>query len=140
MTRGLAFLLLALTGCAQQSNQVGNPTSAPSCGAHTAVIRVQDGFLEILCGCTEAAGTVSAAGSPLTCTLSSGDNVIFDYRGSRNAHQIVSSGTPSFPSSPAKVRGSAMRIHTHGFSLDTAGTYSFSDNFDQQLTGQLIVL
>jgi hypothetical protein len=104
-----------------------------------AEIVVFDNFLQRSCGCAEASGVI-ASGSTLTCTVPSGTTVIFYYGGVSVRHQIISTGTPSFVSSPVidpTLPQQPLRVHS--VELTSSGTYGFRDAFDESLVGQIIV-
>src|SRR5271154_7128069 len=92
----LASAALALGACGPGTTDVPASTG---CAAGQAMISVSDGYLETLCGCAEAAPVYSGPGSRLKCTVTSGTIVFFNYLATHAVHQIVSVGTPTFPSS-----------------------------------------
>jgi hypothetical protein len=104
----------------------------------TAQVEVGDGYLRVLCGCTEPAGTLATAGSSLTCTAPAGTTFFILFLTNHTRHQIVSTGAPAFPPSPVST-GDQGSITAHAFSLATPGTYAFRDSFNAALTGQLVV-
>ena len=130
----IAALFFALTGCEQ------NPSaSASGCGANTALVGVRDGFLEVLCGCTETAGTVVTNGQTLSCTVSQNTWVVFDYSTTRLTHQIISTSTPSFVDSPVRQAGENESSLSHAVKFETTGTYTFQDRYFSGLKGQIVV-
>ena len=125
------------------SNAFQGFSGATGCQAGTVALLVADGFLGNLCGCTgvnEADGTIFQSPASLTCHVSQGANtVFFYYLGTTLRHQIVSTGSPTFVSSPISNPQEANRITVHAVSLpQTSATYHFIDIFSG-LTGQIIV-
>jgi len=103
------------------------------------MILIQDGFLQNVCGCEE--GEVAFSSSEiLTCTVSASTTVIFNYSNSQLSHQVISSGTPNFVSSP--IHDPYLQSNnnlTYAVTLSETGTYQFFDAFNETLTGQIIV-
>lgn len=143
MKTGLYYPLLLvslwgiLSGCGTQTTTTFSAT-AP-CASGTAQIAVYDGFLKIICGCNEAAGTQSIPPATLTCTIPVNTLFTFSYLGTLTTHQIISEGTPSFAASPLSNPLARSPIRTHTVELKTAGTYVFKDALQSTLSGQLIV-
>ena len=143
----LVFVLLitfCLTSCGP-TKPGGLPASSTGCGTGTgtaavAQVAVSDGYLKTLCGCQETTPVVTRAGSTLTCTVSSGTHVFFQYQGSFLAHQIVSVGQPSFtPSSVSDTLRQSRPIRSHVIQLQNPGTYVFQDQYEHALQGQIVV-
>src|SRR5581483_1821939 len=88
--------LLALSACDSTSD---SPGLTQGCPAGAAMIAVTDGYLETLCGCAEAAPAYFAPGSRLTCTVTAGTTVFFNYFDTHTMHKIVPVGTPAIPPS-----------------------------------------
>jgi plastocyanin len=110
-----------------------------SCGAGEAQILVQDGYLEDLCGCAEPAGKSYTQPAPLTCTVPAGTTVFLIFEGAVRPHQIISSGTPSFPSSTLWDPPNGNFINPHfAYQFSQTGTYAFFDAFDPAMTGSII--
>jgi len=129
----LLFFLLCISACDD------TPAATPSsCGANTAVIAVRDGFTEIFCGCQEAAGTIAASGTALTCTITHGSYVLFDFTSTKLTHQIVSTGTPSFADSALHDPNKDDNSSSHVVQFTQTGTFSFQDRFIPGMTGQII--
>lgn len=125
-------VLLVLTGCGS-TDKYGAQEPVLGCGAGQAQILVQDGFLKNLCGCQEAAGTVAVQGQSLTCTVSAGTQVSFNYAGTQIRHQIISSSTPEgFPAS-------GLGVPSHVVRFSSIGTFPFRDQFNTLLAGQIVV-
>jgi plastocyanin len=133
----LAFSLFeafALSGC---YNYPSSPASG--CGTGTALIAVRDGYTENLCGCQEAAGTVAMAGHSLTCTITHGTWVVFDFTSAKLMHQVASTGTPSFPQTPLHDPDQGDRSDNAAVQLTQTGTYTYIDLFTPSVGGQIIV-
>lgn len=133
--RGLSpfCILLAVTACEEQ------PISHPSgCGANTAMISIQDTLQVIQCGCDEASGTVVHSGQTLTCTIPAGTWVVFDLSVTKLKHQLISTGTPSFSSSAVRDPSWEQSILSHSAKFDTVGTYSFHDQFQSGISGNIV--
>lgn len=118
----------------------GLALDATRCGAGQAQIAVRDGAIQSLCGCAESTGQLvgSNTGS-LTCTVPAGTVVFFHYVAPLLPHQIVSTGTPSFPSSALSGSGAIVPVPTHAVRFESSGTYAFQDAFDNGLRGQITV-
>src|SRR4051794_21181410 len=109
----IAVSLLTATlfsGCDSESDL---PATSKSCPANAAMITVSDGYLETICGCAEAAPAYYAPGSRLLCTVTAGTTVIFNYLVTHSQHQILATGTPSFPPSPVSnpTDQTVIRVH-----------------------------
>lgn len=114
-------------------------TQASGCGANTALIGVGDGYIQNLCGCTEADGTTSVTQDGFTCTVSNGDTVIFHYLGTKLKHQILStSGGKSFPATPVNDPNSDHPVWSFSISITETGTFFFQDAFNPIISGQII--
>lgn len=134
------FLVAAtlLSGCGAGAPYAARTTG---CQSGSALVAVGDGFLEILCGCNEAAGT-TVTSTALTCTVNSGTTVVFQYVGPKLKHQILSTttGGQTFPHSPVSDPAVTPGVRSHAFRPSVAGTYSFTDAFNSGLTGQIVAL
>jgi plastocyanin len=138
----LLGLVLAVSACEGDNNpdtETLDPSST-SCGSLVAQILVQDGYFKDLCGCAEGQGTTFVQPSPMTCTVAVNTTIFFLYTGSELSHQIISTGTPSFPSSPLWDPVSRQTTNpVFGYQFQTAGTYTLTDALDGSMTGRLIV-
>jgi hypothetical protein len=137
----LLTLSTTLAACGASSSEVVRDPKALGCPTGSAIIMVSDGFLETICGCAEASPTYAPQGQALTCTVPTGTAVFFEYIGTGMPHQILSTGTPSFPPSPLSDPSdpsSMVRVHT--VKLTLPGTYTFHDAINPTLSGQLIAL
>src|SRR4051794_33373640 len=85
-----SLTLLGLTGCGTGAD--GLPPAVAACPAGAAMLAVRDGSLQRLCGCTEGEALI-APPAALSCTVSAGTVVFFQYTSTTLTHQIV-------PSSP----------------------------------------
>ena len=103
------------------------------------MIGMKDGYLSVVCGCDEAAGTTKTLGNPLTCTVPVNSWVVFDYTGTTLFHQVAAVGTPAIPPSPVHNPSASNPAPSFSFqaTLPTA-TYQFQDRFETQLTGQIV--
>lgn len=138
---GLAFLAL---GCGDRVTTSASAlaSSATQCQAQVAQLAVGDGNIQRLCGCQEdagVAGPVIVAGTAVTCTVNSGTTVYFNYTATQDTHQISSSGTPSFASSPVSDPMTRSAISVHAVTFSTAGTYAFEDAYFRAISGQIVV-
>lgn len=117
-----------------------NSTPASCVTAKIAQIVVLDGFLQNICGCQETP-KVTAAGSSFVCTVPAGTVVYFQYSGTVLAHQLISNGTPSFPSSPLSDPGDLKHplVRSHAVVMNSSGSYNFSDAFNGALSGVIVV-
>lgn len=131
---GLAYLLAA---CGNQTSEV--TTADTSCPSGAAQINVTDGFLRIICGCAEAAGTIATPPTTLTCTVPAGTTVFFYYEATTLRHQIIPTGSPSFVPSPINDPKDIRSMRSHAVKLDASGTYPFADAMNTTINGQLIV-
>jgi hypothetical protein len=109
------------------------------CGDNTALIGVFDGFLQLMCGCDEADGTRNSPPQKLSCTVKKGSHVLFQYMDVRQDHQIKSTGSPSFLSSPLVGPEELESQGVHSVTFSTLGTYDFEDAVDQGAQGRIIV-
>ncbi|HLD99457.1 MAG TPA: hypothetical protein VJB59_04320 [Bdellovibrionota bacterium] len=134
----LAAFAAILAGCGQDRPEA-TTISGSTCTPETAQIAVTDGFLQRLCGCQEAAGTVATANEILTCSVPRGTTVYFHYYSTLLMHQIVSNGTPGFQSSPLSDPKLPLIISFHPVRLDIVGTYGFEDAFNSAIAGQIVV-
>jgi hypothetical protein len=128
------FVLAALTGCGKDdttSLASKNSKNIESCQTGTAKILVQDGFMKIICGCEEAPGTVVAQPNSLTCSLSRTTVLFFDYSGTSLPHQIYSSEGAFAPSNPD--------VKVHPVTMNVSGTFAFSDRYNSNLLGKIVV-
>jgi hypothetical protein len=137
-----ALTLLALAGCGNQTVSLAIPTPSASCASGMAIVGVHDSFLQVLCGCSEAAGTAATPPAALTCTVSSGTVVVFQYLGSSARRQIRSTAaaTLTFAGSPVVDPREATSPRAHAVQLTTSGTYPFEDSLDASLNGSIVVL
>ncbi|MCM0604900.1 MAG: hypothetical protein KA715_02310 [Xanthomonadaceae bacterium] len=134
----LSLLLLTLVSC---GNVVTNSTTTPGCQSGTVLILIGDNFFQPLCGCQEIAGmTTPPASSTLSCTFSAGATVIFDFTGTQQVHQIRFAVGSSIADSPLYDLRRTPGLTTYGFSVPTAGTYTFRDSINPTLSGSLIAL
>lgn len=135
----LAIAVLTFASCGPGT--VDQPAANTSCPAGAAIISLTDGFLETLCGCAEASPSYFGPGSRLTCTVTAGTIVFFNYTATTAVHQIVSTGSPSFPSSAISnpANGVSM-IRVHAAKFSNPGTYAFEDSFNLALAGDIIAL
>jgi hypothetical protein len=135
----LAIALLAFASC--DSNTVDQPAANTNCPAGAAMISLTDGYLETLCGCAEASPSYFGPGSRLTCTVTAGTIVFFNYTGTNAVHQIVSVGTPSFGASAiSDPNDGVSMIRVYAAQFSSPGTYAFEDAFNNGLAGDIIAL
>lgn len=131
------FVLAGLLGC---GDNLSTAQDATSCSSGTAQIAVGDGYLEVLCGCTEANGTIVVPPSVLTCHVSAPSTaIVFAFVGTTLQHQIVSTSGPGFASSSLYDPQAAQPISSYSATLSTSGTYGFQDQVNAQMTGEIIV-
>lgn len=131
--------LTSLAACGTGMDEPPGSGSPTGCVSGVAQIGVSDSYLQIHCGCSEAAGTTVGAGTALTCTVPSGTQVTFHYIATEFPHQIVATGTPSFDPSAYHDPDAYATTRVHVVQLSTAGTYAFADTFNSSLTGQIVV-
>ncbi len=139
----LGFAALLAPSC---GSSVPLPSSSYSsadtvCSTGVAQILIWDGYSQRLCGCAEAANTVFASGSPLTCTVTAGTVVHFQLVGDLRAHQIVSTGTPSFISSPVfrEKKKKKYQPLVHAVKFTASGNYTYIDAFFNGVSGTISV-
>ena len=139
-----AFVALALApACGREVTLYPGGSAAqvtPGCTTGAALILVGDGFLQNLCGCAEPDGTRVLTPSVFTCTVQAGTLVVFDYVTAGTSHQILSTGTPSFPDSPVADPAAREDFSRHAIQPGTPGSYGFTDAFDTRVSGTLVVL
>jgi hypothetical protein len=131
-------VLLAMTGCDQSSSSsTPQPSSSTTgCGDKTALILIYDGFLQSPCGCAESSSQAYPSGTGISCTITAGVTVIFQIGEATLTHQIVST---DFNSGPVFDPQDATPIRSHAVLFNTAGTYSFFDQFNSGMTGTIVV-
>lgn len=136
---GILLVFGLMPGCGSSVTSSVQSASTAGCSEQAAQIGVGDGYLTPLCGCKEVAGTVFFASSLLTCTVSRGTTVFFQYLGTNLPHQIISTGQPSFMSSPISRPNDPARIRVHAAYFTESGTYSFQDQMQNGVIGQVVV-
>lgn len=116
-------------------------SATPPCDSNVASIMIWDGRIQKLCGCGGVDGEFAPAGTPLNCTftLSEDKTVHFFYQGPFLRHQIVSVGTPVVPNGPVFDPNSKAPVRAHAFKPSASGTYQFMDEYDQTITGSIVV-
>jgi hypothetical protein len=82
---------------------------------------------------------VIAPPQTLTCTISAGSTVMFEYMRDTLRHQVLSVGKPEFATSPIYDPTTDVRYEAHGVVLTTPGTYKFLDAYSAGAGGQIIV-
>lgn len=127
-------LMILGAGC---KDDAGIP-AASGCGTKTALIGVNDGYISILCGCDESAGTIKTDGQPLTCTVPVGTWVVFDFSRNKLFHQIVPVGTPALVASGVSNPSAAEPLLSHSFQATSLATYAFKDQFQNGITGSIV--
>ncbi|MGK5084894.1 hypothetical protein WDW37_16525 [Bdellovibrionota bacterium FG-1] len=136
----MSSLTLACGNNPGSVSQESPAASDTSCVSGQAQIAIRDGFLQNLCGCNESAGQlIPTQQGTLICTVPSGVTVFFHYLGTSLKHEIVSTGSPAFLSSPPSDPKAILSLPTHVVQFANPGTYSFEDAFDTGLQGQIIV-
>ncbi len=137
------MLGLALAAaCGQTTTQTGTPgLEQTNCSARVAQLAVRDGFIQNLCGCVEpiVEPTPASPTTLVTCTVTAGTTVFFHYIATTLTHAIVSTGSPSFVSSPLSDPVAQTPYRIHGVLFDKAGTYRFEDAFNEGLQGRIVV-
>jgi plastocyanin len=136
------FCLSGCEGDTDQNNQTLAPSATTCVGMAQAQVLVQDGYFEDMCGCAESAGgTVSFfQPAPVTCTVPVGTTIYFVYAGSVRSHQIISSGSPTFVSSPLWDPPDGLTTTPiFAFLFSASGTYTFLDAMDPAMTGSIVV-
>ena len=126
---------LALQGCGTDTSRTLNS----GCANNTAILAVYDGAIQNLCGCQESSTDLIAGNQGVTCTVSQGSTVIFQYIRTQLPHQIAGSGTPQMGTSPLSQPKDEIPLRTFSLILNQAGTYSFEDLYDLTINGQIIV-
>jgi hypothetical protein len=135
----MAPLLFLAAACDDEQHSVyGSTGFGGECATNQVQIAVNDGFIQNLCGCSEPAATIFPPAT-LTCTVDAGTVVYFWYLGTTLRHQIHSSASPTFPTSPVSDPNNSNPIKVHVVTLNTAGTYDFEDIFEPSLSGSIIV-
>jgi len=137
----LPLLALLLASCGlEPSPAIPEVTNAnSSCPANAAQIEVSDGFLRSRCGCAEAITDPVPPPATLTCTVTKDSTVTFLYVGTETTHQIVSTDTPAFASSPLSDPSDISTIRVHAINLSIVGTYKFTDSQNSALSGSIVV-
>jgi hypothetical protein len=142
----LLIAAFALTGCPQENPVIANPgSSSTSCGANQAQILVGEAYVEDICGCAEGNAVVQTSGQALNCTVSANTQIAFSYLNTVNDHQIISTGSPNFPSSPTFGPSSVGFGPDPGtplvwaVTLSDPGTYTYTDAYYPNVLGAIIV-
>ena len=141
-----AVLCLAILATASSCGDYAlNPTAdiSPTCPTGLAQIRIADSFTQVLCGCKlEASGTISQAGTPLSCTVDAGTKVIFHFEGTFQRHQIVPApGAPFFISMAPRIPDDSNAQSAYFVTFSTpATTFQFIDQYLPELKGNIVVL
>lgn len=138
ISQPLTWIVLAAAGLAA-CDPADQTDVSQGCPAGSAQILVLDGALQRLCGCAETDTSIIAPPSTLSCTVSAGTVVFFQYLNTEAPHQIVSTGTPDFVDSPVSDPNNKPTIRVHAVRLDTPGTYEFTDALAVGVSGQVIV-
>lgn len=144
MKRSALLFSLILAGCGN-SSVPGTPPASIECSTEAAVLTIGDGYLQAHCGCDEntAGGPneviTKVAGESLTCSIGTGDAVVFQYLSPLRRHQIVSTGSPSFVSSPLSDPEADSPIRVHSARFDQTGSYGFQDAFNSGIEGVIEV-
>lgn len=139
----LIFILFTALGCGKDTQTSSAGSINTSCNPGSAAILIGDGFLVNLCGCQgplEQPGTRYTLGSStsLTCHLSSTQSVVFFYfTGAAAPHQILSTGSPHFVSSPIRFNEKD-GLEVFPITFSNPGTYTFEDPYTR-ISGQFIV-
>lgn len=126
---------LLLTSCGTSTIPLSNVAPAQTaCQPNTAQIAVGDGFLQILCGCTqanEAPLTVFPTPEKLTCHVQSANTTVFFlFVNTKSRHQIVPTGPNFFQPSAVNNPSVDPVIISSATLLSQPGTvYSFEDLF-----------
>ena len=133
----LLIVLLQVTFIQGCDSITSNPMAgATACSTGVAHIQVLDGSMIRTCGCSEASGTTFTTGQSLTCTVSAGTNVYFDFTGISVTHQIAITGGSA---TPVMAPLANLPVQTVPLTLGTAGTFPFYDVFFPTIGGSLIV-
>jgi len=142
-SKPLAVLLVAsglLSGCGDSMLSSRFTVAQTNCNPGVAQLGVADGSLVSYCGCAEGTNLRDEAPANLTCTVAAGTTVFFSYVESILRHQIISTGSPTFVSSPPnRVRNQNNGVLVHAVTFETAGTYTFTDSIFPGLDGQIVV-
>ena len=129
--------------CGRSSDTASGQAIQPAdtaCKTQQVQIAVHDGFLQNLCGCTESSAQIILPPTQLTCTAAAGTQIEFLVFTAHLEHQIISTGTTlTFPSSPRFDPMADMKQRVHAFVLNTPGTYSFTDAYDNSMIGQITI-
>lgn len=136
----LAYLILSsiLMSCGSERDPSVD-ASTTGCQPGVAQIQIYDGFMQRLCGCSEAGNTKIIPPNTLSCTAPKGTKFFFYMGSAQTQHQIASDANPpQFAGSAIYTPG--MGALTHVVTLDVSGSYPFKDLIDQTLKGTLIIL
>lgn len=134
----LGFAAAFLNGC--EENSINKVTLAQTaCVSLQAQITIADGYFRALCGCDENSTAYIVSGQTLTCTVPAGTTVFFNYAGTQFRHQVTSTGTPGFGTSPMSDPTDSLSAKSFATKIDTTGTYLFSDPFNPEISGTIVV-
>jgi hypothetical protein len=105
-----------------------------------AIVAEGDGYLEAVCGCQEPNGTIVVPPATLTCTVTAGTTVVFQYTSVHNTRRVISLGSPAFAPGPASIPTAPMPLKVQPIEFPASGTYQFGDEYRPDLAGQIVVL
>jgi hypothetical protein len=138
LSASVFLVLLAVSGCGRELVDTTDIEST-RCTAGQAQISVGEGFLRRVCGCQEGVGRIDPP-SAADCTITANSVVFFSYASATSAHQIISQGVPSFPSSAVSDPISAeIPVRSHAVRFRVTGDYIYKDSFNAALGGTIRV-
>jgi hypothetical protein len=105
------------------------PASDTSCATNIAQIAVWDGFLQNVCGCGGANGTIVNPKTGLSCTYRLGTTLYVYFHGPTLRHQLVPVGSPAIPATSIYNPDEPLVNRVFPITLTTTGTYTFQDQF-----------
>lgn len=132
-----AAAILLLISCS--TNQYSTPPPSTACNSLTAEIAVGDDYLQPLCGCGTANGTVVLPPTQLTCNITAGAYVYFEMVGNNIPHQIAPSGTNTFTLGPYSDPKANPQAGATVIQFATPNTYGFKDLLNPGINGQIVV-
>jgi hypothetical protein len=128
---------VGLASCAAPDDPLAR--NETTCGTGTAIIAIYDGFQQRLCGCTEGRSQAIAVGTNLVCTVPINTAITFSFINVKVPHQVLSTGSPTFVSSPNVDPTAVNPVNSHGVKFTAAGTYTYRDAYEAALTGSIVV-
>ena len=120
------FLWMVFAGCGGVDDRIRES----GCDTNTSLIAISDAHSEVLCGCNQPANTrAHAPNQALSCTISNGQTVVFEYIGVTNSHQIQIKNSSNEVIATSLLSNKDRHYPAFGYQFSETGTFTFSDPF-----------